>query len=99
MFPLQLLVITRASDSNNKLSINYRKSNYMIISNKTTNTCNFSVCINYKPIEKTDLVKYLGVYINDKLSWKRHISKLSKTLSKVCGIVYRLRYYVPLKGH
>jgi len=48
--------------TNNKLSINYRKSNYVIVSNKTTNTSNFSVCINHNPIEKTDSVNYYSLF-------------------------------------
>ena len=41
-------------------------------------------------------MKYLGVYTKDKLTWKNQIDHLCSKLSKVCGMVYKLRHYVPL---
>ena len=43
------------------------------------------------PIERTKTYKYLGVYIDDKLTWKYHIEKLCKKLSSVAGMIYRIR--------
>jgi len=57
-----------------KLKINYRKSSVMIVSIKANMPSNFSVSINQNLIEKANSVKYLGVYIDDKLSWKIHIT-------------------------
>lgn len=36
------------------------------------------------------------MYIDNKLTWKVHIEKLEKKLSKVCGMIYKLRHFVPL---
>ena len=41
-------------------------------------------------------MKYLGVYIDDKLTWKNKIDHLYSKLSKVFGMVFKLRHYVPL---
>ena len=68
----------------------------MLISKKPLNDSNFSILINQNLIEKSECVKYLGVYLDNKLSWKTHIDKLCKIVSKVCGMIYKLRYYVPL---
>ena len=38
----------------------------------------------------------LGVYIDDKLTWKNQIDLLCSKLSNVCGLVFWLRHYVPL---
>ena len=43
------------------------------------------------PISRTTTYKYLGVYIDDKMTWKYHIEKLCKKLSSVAGIIYRIR--------
>ena len=49
-----------------------------------------------KYIRKTEYVKYLGIYVDNKLSWKVQIDKLCSKISKVCGMICKLRYFVPL---
>ena len=69
----------------------------MIVSKRTLDTFNFVVSINHNKIEKkTKWNKYLGVYIDDKLTWKNQINYLWSKLSKVCDMVYKLRHYVSL---
>lgn len=80
----------------NKLTINYKKSCYMIISKKLHLATDFKPTINGNLIEKTVNVKYLGVCLDSKLSWECHIDTMHKKLSKVCGMIYKLRHYVPL---
>ena len=50
----------------------------------------------YISIEKKDHVKFLGVFIDENLSWKYHISFLSSRLSRSAGIFLKLRHYVSL---
>ena len=81
----------------NKLTINYKKSYYMIVGNtKSVDKAKFNLTINHNLIKKSEFVKYLGVFLDDKLSWKIHIEKICQKLSRVCGMMYKLRYYVPL---
>ena len=57
----------------NKLTLNYKRSCYMLISKKLLNDSNFfQVLINQNLIEKSECVKYLGVYVDNKLSWRTH---------------------------
>ena len=42
-------------------------------------------------------IKYLGILIDSTLSWKDHITNLSKKLSRSIGIMYKLRPFVNLK--
>ena len=83
---------------NNKLTINYKKSCYMMVSKRTLDTSNFIVFINHNKIEK-NYTKYFDVYIDDKLTWKNQIDHLSSKLSKVCGLVFKLRHYVPPQSY
>ena len=53
--------------------------------------------INKKAIKEQCFIKYLGVLIDSKLSWKHHVSKMSKTISRSLGIMYKLRPFLPLK--
>ena len=80
----------------NKLTINYKKSCYMIVGKRTLDTFNFNVSINHNKIEKKSYVKYVGVYIDDKLIWKNQIDHLCSKLSKVCGMEYKLKHYALL---
>ena len=86
--------------TSNKLTINYNKSCSMIVSGNTKkiDTNEFNVSISGNVIVKSDYVKYLGVFLDDRLSWKIHIDKLSKKLSRAYGMVYKLRHYIPLSS-
>ena len=79
----------------NKLTINYKKRCFMLVGNKQAAGSDFNLCINDIKIAQSDHVKYLGVHLDSKLSWKIHIEKLTCKLSKVCGMIYKLRLYVP----
>ena len=45
----------------------------MIIGKKTQVATNFKPSINHNLIKQTDNLRYLGVYLDNKLSWKSHI--------------------------
>ena len=59
---------------NNKLSLNYSKTCYLIFSKHPHISVNFrfSVHMNDSKIEKSKSVKYLGLLIDDKLNWSAH---------------------------
>ena len=67
--------------TSNKLTINYNKSCYMI--KKKIDTNEFNVSISGNVIVKSDYVKYLGVFLDDRLSWKIHIDKLTKNFPEL----------------
>ena len=39
-------------------------------------------------------IKYLRVFMDDKLNWQPHIEYLSKKLSKISGMIYKVRKYM-----
>ena len=45
-------------------------------------------------INQTDCIKYLGVYLDDKLKWHKHIDYIESKLSAATGALYNLRKYV-----
>ena len=77
----------------NRLSINYNKTTYMILTATPSQNCNFEISMNDVRIQKTDSIKYLGVIIDNKLSWKPQISSLCGKLSQACGIVCKIRHF------
>ena len=80
----------------NKLILNYKKSNFMMISNAMQKSTNFEVIVNHNNIPLTNSVKYLGVILDNKLTWQPHIEQISAKLSRACGMIFKLRHYVPL---
>ena len=56
-----------------------------------------TIKINNKAIIEKEYIKYLGVLIDSTLSWKHHVSNISKKISRSIGIMYKLRPFLPLK--
>ena len=75
----------------NKLSVNFKKTHYRVISSSHKN-----IQINISNIQQKNCIKYLGVYIDNKLSWTPHISHVNDKISKNIGIINKLRYYLDL---
>ena len=55
------------------------------------------IIINRKAIEQKEHVKYLGILIDSKLSFKQHITFITKKISRVIGLLYKLSHYVSKK--
>ena len=46
-------------------------------------------------IERKNFIKYLGLLIDENLSWKTHIHSVANKISKTIGLIARLRHIVP----
>ena len=75
----------------NKLSLNIKKTNYMIFCNKTIPD-DLQISINNIVIERVKSTKFLGVMIDDNLNWKMHISHVKSKLSKSIAIIYKSKF-------
>lgn len=74
----------------NKLSINVKKSNFVIFKprqNRQTLDLNFTIS-NYA-IDRVNEVVFLGVILDEHLSWKSHIHSVTRKVSKAIGIIYK----------
>ena len=86
----------------NKLSINMSKTNFMII--KSTRKKDMPVRIQIRnsdgtshPLIRKNHIKYLGVMIDDCVSWRYHISYICSKISRNIGIISKLRHYLSIK--
>jgi len=76
----------------NKLSVNIDKTCYSVFcSNRTCDNANNVVKCNDNVPAKVHSCKYLGVMIDEQLSWKTHIDYVYSKLLKFTGIFYKLR--------
>jgi len=78
----------------NKLSLNISKTKHMLITNKHVSTESFVINVNRNRIERTVTYKYLGVIVDEKLTWKEHCKQLCSTISKYVGVMYKVKCYV-----
>ena len=83
---------------NNKLTINVEKTAFMCFYNKNKNYYDINIRLNSYTINKVTNIKYLGLYINQKLNWGLHIEKLKNKLSPLIGAINRINSYIPLKS-
>ena len=92
----ELKKVKRWLDSN-KLALNIEKTNCVLFHSpwkKLTEHNNLK--IGKQNIQRTKYVKFLGVLMDEHLTWKYHTTELCKRLSKTAGIFFKLRHYVPL---
>ena len=47
--------------------------------------------------EPRTCVKFFGLLLDSTLSWKPHLTELSKRLSRTAGLLYKIRHYTPVK--
>ena len=77
----------------NKLSLNITQKKMFFCSKqsilKTTEIP--SVIINHMPIERVTGFRCIGVIIDSNLTWSHHINYISNTLTRICGVLSRLK--------
>ena len=82
--------------SANRLSLNVAKSKLLYFTNKNRNVLKgINIRINGELLKEVDSAKYLGVYIDNKLSWIEHTNNIKLRLSKGIGMLAKIRHYVP----
>ena len=82
----------------NKLSLNIKKTKYILFHNpqKSTDNALFRIKIINTEIERVSTFNFLGVIIDEHLNWKSHIDSICSTLSRTIGILCKLKHYLQL---
>ena len=81
---------------NNKISLNASKTEINIFKTRlksTTKHLNFRV--SGQKINPTTSVKYLGVHLNNSLTWEIHFKNLQTKLNREIGLLSKIRHYAP----
>ena len=67
----------------NKLSLNVKKTHFVVFKTKGKKLRQtITIKIHDQEIEKLKYTKFLGLYIDDELSWKYHIDQVTTKISK-----------------
>ena len=81
-----------------KLSINVQKTNYVIFSpGQRKVNHSFSLSFGGQSLTQSNVAKFLGVYLDEHLTWKYHINFVCKQIAKSVGILSRTRFYFSCK--
>ena len=86
----------------NKLSINANKTNYIIFQTPKSwsvkTTTSFQLKLRNNKVEKVSSTRFLGVIINENLSWKYHMDMIKQKMRAALGAVMRIRSYLSSKA-
>ena len=81
----------------NKLLLNIDKTKFMYFqtSRKKHAYNKINIKINSTIIEQVEAYKFLGVYVDDRLNWKTHLSEKAKQISRTVGVMNKLKFVIP----
>lgn len=82
----------------NKLSLNAKKTKYMIFHYPQRKIKHIipNLTINGITIERVSSFNFLGLRIDENLSWKEHTNKIANKISRSLGIMRKLKNFIPL---
>ena len=71
----------------NRLSLNTDKTNYIVFSRSRTRTTPVKISIMGSEITKVTHFKFLGVIVDENLTWQQHINYIRSKIAKSLGII------------
>ena len=81
--------------NSNGLLLNLKKTQYMVFSRRRL-IDNFVVSIDNTVIQRVNEARFLGVIVDDKLTWSSHIKTVRSKMARYVGIMYRIKKLIPL---
>ena len=79
-----------------RISLNVQKTKYILFSSSGKSLLHGEVRMGSAVVERVEVVKFLGILIDEKLTFKNHARNLSMKLSKSVGILHRLKFFMPV---
>ena len=81
----------------NKSSLNIDKTNCIIFkSPQHSSSETVNIKIGNLPVKRISYVQFLGILLDETLSWKYHLTELSKKLGRTCGMFFKVRHFLPI---
>ena len=79
----------------NKIALNVAKTEIILFKTSNKNyDADLKIKFYRKRIHASPYVKYLGVFIDENLNWKKHINEISTKLIKGNAMLSKLRHFV-----
>ena len=86
----ELILIISWLESNN-LNLNLNKTNYILFQNRSRKYYIPQVIVKGEQVQRVSHTKFLGLHIDENVNWSYHINEVCTKLSKICGVLYRVR--------
>ena len=81
----------------NKLALNLDKTNFVVFHFlQASITELIRLKFGKKQIHQEKYVKFLGILLDEHLTWKYHITELSRKLARISGVFFKIRYFLPI---
>ena len=89
--------LTKITDwlSSNKLSLNVKKTKFMVFHTPQRSVNYSTLKLNNVNIERASQFNFLGVILASSLKWDKHVAYVSLKFSRVIGVLYRLKHIFP----
>ena len=86
--------------NDNLLTLNVEKCKFVLFGSprKLNLFRDLSLEINAQILERKECLEYLGIKLNQNMSWSDHIDTLCKKVSQRLGVLRRVKYLLPLHG-
>ena len=83
----------------NKLTINWDKTYYIVFhaKNKKIGSYFNEMNVSGNTVKRVSCVKYLGIYIDELLTWRDHVSHVHKSLIRYYGIFNHIKNFINKK--
>ena len=79
----------------NQLTLNIKKTNFIIFkSHKKRLRRDLRLTLNGTVLQRVEDSKFLGIVIDQHLTWKNHIDYITKKILRITGLLRRIRFYV-----
>ena len=77
----------------NKLSLNIKKTQFMVFARRKVTLTNIDIKIDIQCITETTISKFLGTYIDNNLNGKPHFSYIASKIAREIGIIIKATKY------
>ena len=91
----ELININQWLVSNKLMLYVQKKTKFMVSSYTKSSTYNIRFRSIKRKYGKVEVIKFLGVFLDNNLTWKHHINAKPKQISKTVGIMSKLKNILP----
>ena len=79
----------------NRLSLNISKTKYLMFSPKQKHVAYPTVRLNEQTVEKVSEFDFLGIILNQHMTWESHVKKVGHKINRNIGLINKMKHFLP----